>query len=180
MTEQACTIDLKKVFDSIDHENLLEKFENYGFSGKINELLRSFLSDREQNVSMNDLEIEQLSIKVGDPQGSVLGPLVFLLYIDDLPYVSDNSEITMFADDTTKIQSGKGTQCMLSSEMKPVCHWFSSSILTNNPAKCEALCFGHGKREKIKKLFAELDYKAFYKYLGVHVHKKLIFQEHIG
>ena len=119
-----------------------------------------------------------LSIKTGVPQASVLGPFLFLKYTNDLPDVSDKAEITMFADDTL-LQSGKGTQCLLSSEMEPVCDWFSSNKLTINPTKCEAVCFGHGKPEKIKMGSAELEHKTSCKYLRVHLDKKLNFHEHI-
>ena len=77
------------------------------------------------------------------------------------------------------IQSGEETQCLLSWERKSVCDWFSSNKLTNNPVKCEAMCFGRGKPEKIKIGSAELDHKTSSKYLGLHVDKKLSFHEHI-
>ena len=135
MTEQACFIDLKKALDTLDYENLFEKLQNHSFRGKIKELLRSFLSDREQYLSMNDPETERLSSKTGFPQVSVLGLFQFLLFINDLPDVSDKAELTMFADDTKLIQSGKRTQCLLSSEMKPICGWFLSKKMIRNPTK---------------------------------------------
>ena len=104
---------------------ILWKIMNTMVSEKKNkELLKSFLSDREQYVSMNDLETEIFSIKTRVPQGSVLGPFLFLKYINDLHDVSDKAEITMFANDTTLIKSGTGTQCLFSSEKRTICDWF--------------------------------------------------------
>ena len=85
----------------------------------------------------------------------------------------------MFADDTTLFQSSKGTQCLLLSEMKPVCDWFPSNKFTVNPNKCEAMCFGRGKPETIRRGSAELDHKTSCKYSGIHLEKKLNLHEHI-
>ena len=128
---------------------------------------------------MNDFETERLSLTTGVPKGSVLGPFLFLININDLPDVSDKAEITMFADDTTLIQSGKGTQCLFPSEMKPVCDWLLSNKLTIIAAKCEAMCFSRGKPEKIKIGSAELDHNTSCKHLRVHLDVKLKFNEHV-
>ena len=99
-----------------------EKHENYGFTRKFIKLLRSFLTDREQCVSVNDLEMERLSIKTGVPKVLFWAHSFFIylsmIYLHD---ISDEGKTTMFVDDDTRIfQSGKGTQFLLMSEMKPV------------------------------------------------------------
>ena len=141
--------------------------------------MRSFLKNREQYVSINDLETERLMIKTGVTQSSVLGPILFLKYINDPFVVSDEAKIPMFSYDTTIFQSGKGTQCLLSSERKPIYDGLSSSKLTINPVKYEATCFVRGKPEKFKVGYAELNHRTSCKHLGVHLEKKLIFLEYI-
>ena len=101
--------DLTKAFDNVNHNVLLSKLEFYGITGKANNLIKSYLSDRYQRVLIknncsNRCYSEWGKIKQGVPQGSILGPLFFLLYINDLPgLINDISKPTVFADDTSII-----------------------------------------------------------------------------
>ena len=94
-------IDLSKAFNTLNHDILLSKLEYYGVSGVELRLLSNYLSDRVQYVEYLGAISQSRSIGVGVPQGSILGPLLFLIYINDLPKSSDMFNILMYADDTT-------------------------------------------------------------------------------
>ena len=93
-------IDLEKGFDTVNHDILLEKLDHYGVRGISNDWFRSYLSDRSQLVSINGFNSDYKTIKYGVPQGSVLGSLLFLIFINDLNIAIKHSEIFHFADDT--------------------------------------------------------------------------------
>ena len=114
---QACLIDLKKAIDTLDHHILLKKLEDYGFRGKIFEILRDCLSHRRQYISHNGVFTEKLKIVSGVPQGSVLGQFLFLLYINDIHLCIGKCTMAMFADDTTVLGSNRKGLCSIQSDM---------------------------------------------------------------
>ena len=107
--------DFAKAFDSVPHERLLRKIESYGIGGKFLKWIKSFLRDLKQRVGFKS---SWSNIVNGVPQGSVLGPLLFLLYVNDLPKCIENSKVAMFADHlklySTHVSNDDKTQCDIS------------------------------------------------------------------
>ena len=127
----AIFVDLKKAFDTVDHKILLEKLKNYGFRGLSSLWFKNYLSDRTQYVVIDGQKSKPGVITCGVPQGLVLGPLLFLLYINDL-HGSSNLFMLLFADDTTFQIAGNNlteTYSLANSELKKVAKWFRENKL---------------------------------------------------
>ena len=176
---QICFIDLQKAFDTLDHIILLNKFEKYGFRGPIYHIVKSYLDNRWQFVTSDCSISSKQRIRTGVPQGSVLGPLLFLLYINDLHQVIKDSRIAMFADDTTVLNAGDKISPLITQDLKNMTNLFVSNKLTVNVDKCEAISFGCGKPDKVTILRNELPHQKACKYLGLHLDGSLKFREHI-
>ena len=176
---QICFIDLQKAFDTLDHNILLNKIEKYGFRGPIYHIVKSYLDNRWQFVASDCSISSKRRICTGVPQGSVLGPLLFLLYINDLHQVIEDSRIAMFDDDTTVLNAGDKTSPLITQDLKNMTNWFVSNKLTVNVDKCEAISFGCGKPDKVTILRNELPYQKTCKYLGLHLDGSLKFRERI-
>ena len=139
----AIFIDLKKAFDTVNHQILLTKLEHYGVRNSSNLWFKNYLVDREQFVSINGIESDRTGITCGVPQGSVLGPILFLLYINDLPN-SVSFFTLLFADDTTFQLSDVNLDSLFeraNCELKKASVWFKSNKLTLNVKKTKFMVF---------------------------------------
>ena len=105
--------DLSKAFDTLEHTILLEKLRHYGIRDTEHQLINNYLSNRYQLTEVNGYKSKPLKIKTGVPQGSVLGALLFLLYINDLPNCSIFFQMVMYADDTTLCCNIDSGQCFI-------------------------------------------------------------------
>lgn len=99
-------LDIRKAFDSVNHNIMLTKLHDYGFRGRIHKLLKCYLSDRQQRVVIDGFVSSAESVVAGAPQGSVIGPSLFSLHVSDFPSVLLYSEALMYADDTALIFVG--------------------------------------------------------------------------
>ena len=131
-------IDLKKAFDTVDHDILLKKLEYYGVRGLLKDWFQSYLKNRKQFVSVNNSTSNTKEITTGVPQGSVLGPLLFLLYINDLHKSVKHSKTYHFADDTNIMQSNKSLDVLsknLNKDLKSLSQWLKANKLSLNISK---------------------------------------------
>ena len=125
-------IDLQKAFDTVDHEILLDKMHHYGVRGVANDWFCSFLTGRKQYVTIAGVKSDSCQIKCGVPQGSTLGPLLFLIYINDLRSVFSQCIVHHFADDTNLVFSSKKLntiQTVVNFELKKLVTWLAANKL---------------------------------------------------
>ena len=140
----AVFLDLSKAFDTIDHCILLKKLEYYGIRGIALEWFASYLSDRQQYVEYNGVASENMTITCGVPQGSVLGPLLFILYMNDIASAIQNSNGILFADDTTIHASGSDINQLyrlMNRDLSIISDWFKANKLSLNVSKTYYVLF---------------------------------------
>ena len=142
-------LDLKKAFDTVNHDLLLKKLNYYGVQNQTITWFKSYLADRQQLCKVNGVSSAKSSISCGVPQGSILGPLLFLIYINDLPTCLDYSTGRSFADDTNLTFSA-GDLSVLQSEMSEdlnkIFTWLCSNKLTLNTLKTDFMVIGSRQR----------------------------------
>jgi retron-type reverse transcriptase len=141
-------IDLAKAFDTVDHRILLRKLEHYGVRGVVLNWFASYLANRKQFVTIEKVPSKLAHIKCGVPQGSILGPILFIIYINDLIHVSANLKNIMFADDTNLFLTGNSlaeVEDKLNAELVLVETWFKANLLSLNVKKTSYMVFGHLK-----------------------------------
>ena len=179
-------IDLQKAFDTVDHHILLKKLEYYGIRGLANNWFRSYLTNRQQFVSINGFDSAKKCMKYGVPQGSVLGPLLFLIYINDLNKAIKFSKTHHFADDTNLLFVGKSmkkVQKFVNIDLKLLCNWLKANRISLNASKTELIIFRDPRKKsnhdlKIKINGKKLVPSKFVKYLGVLIDCHLNWHTH--
>jgi hypothetical protein len=145
-------LDLSKAFDTINHKILLQKLHDYGIRGLANKWIQSYLDNRKQMVVFNQNSSNMSSITCGVPQGSILGPLLFLLYINDLPCCSNNLHFILFADDTNILFSHKDPKFLereLNKELTIITNWFKLNKLSLNIKKTNFMIFKNKYSHKL-------------------------------
>jgi len=182
-------IDLSKAFDTLNHSILLHKLEYYGIRGLPLKWLESYLLNRQQCVCINNTTSSLKYVTCGVPQGSILGPLMFLIYINDIVKCSPTLDKILFADDTNLFHSDKNIQNLfntVNSELSSLSNWFKANKMSLNIKKTKYILFTNKKVDLIG-LNLDLNIDGIVldcvdstKFLGVIVDKKLSWHDHIN
>lgn len=133
-------LDMSKAFDKVNHKLLIHKLRQFGFGGSLLQWFSSYLTDRVQRVTVLGATSDTLPVSSGVPQGSILGPLLFLLYANDLPDAVISSQIAMFADDTKIFKAIKSPDdaALLQKDLGNLETWSTASGLMFNEKKCKS------------------------------------------
>ena len=180
-------IDLTKAFDTVDHNILLQKMHNYGIRGNIHNLFKSYLSNRQQFVKVNNAKSNLKSINCGVPQGSVLGPLLFIIYINDIANSCKEGLFRIFADDTGIFCHSDTIDSLVTKAeeiIKKVSEWFKANKLTLNISKTSYVIFKPKRMSNIEipdtisyqdiKIHRETQVK----YLGLTIDEHMCWDKH--
>ena len=153
-------IDLKKAFDTVNHSILLKKMEHYGVRGTPLKWFESYISNRKQYVSVNGHTSDKLQVTNGVPQGSVLGPLLFLIFSNDLPNVSKILQFYLFADDTNIYYESSdllNIQKILNRELHKVRKWLEANRLALNIEKTNFVLFHSSQRKLTQTIVLKIE-----------------------
>ena len=182
-------LDIRKAFDTVNHNIMCKKLEHYGFRGHSLNFLRSYLSDRTQYTDVNGSQSETQEITHGVPQGSILGPLLFLLYINDLHYAITTAQTRLFADDTSLLIKGQNIHTLKRDAeitLQEISSWFKVNKMCLSLNKSNFILF-HGKRKPphndLSKLILGNDHihrVKSTKYVGLIIDETLSWEDHIN
>ena len=189
LTTLAAFIDLSKAFDTVNTKILLKKLSKAGIRDNVLNWCKSYLTGRMQCTSANGLKSGFLPVSCGVPQGSVLGPLFFLVYVNDLEFVLNNRNVKLYADDTVLYQTGENciqAERKLQVSLNLFSQWCSENALSINAKKTKLMAFG--SRSKVKKCKntnvrlknVRLKLVPSYKYLGFNLDPTLSYKTHIA
>ena len=183
-------LDLSKAFDTVNHRILLDKLNHYGIRGLTNNFFKSYLSNRKQFVQLNGSKSENLPITCGVPQGSVLGPLLFLLYINDIANLSPLGSIRLFADDTNIFVEHENIEQLYANAkivLEYLFKWFKDNKLTLNSSKSSFTIFTtkyKRNNNEIPDILAvnniNILMSSSTKYLGVFLDEELNWKIHVS
>ena len=181
-------VDFSKAFDTVDHNILLYKLSHYGIRGHAHKFFKSYLTDRKQFTTVNNKNSSMKNICCGVPQGSVLGPVLFLLYINDLSLAIRHGTTRLFADDTSIFTYDKKIDELILKSVevyKSLFKWCISNRLTINFSKTGFMLF-HAKNKPVPPDFNEIEVDDIIisrttvtKYLGLYVDEKLSWNYHV-
>ena len=185
-------MDLSKAFDTLNHEILIHKLRHYGVTGMALNLIKNYLTDRKQFVELGETKSTLTNINTGVPQGSILGPLLFIIYINDLAAASTIFDPIMYADDTTLVGSLQAFQrsditqnltLNINNELCKIIKWMKLNKLSLNEQKTKFMIF-HNPQKKVAAPEIEINNTKIecvnnFNFLGIIIDKHLTWNNHI-
>lgn len=180
-------IDLSKAFDTLDHTILLNKLAHYGIRGMVNDWFCSYLSNRQQFVNIGSVLSNKRTIKCGVPQGSILGPLLFIIYVNDIVNVTKLANLILYADDTNMFLTNSDLNTLIqnaSTELAKLSVWFAANKLSLNIKKTNFILFRTRNKKinfipEIKINNVAITQVTCTKFLGVLINDTLTWSDHI-
>ena len=180
-------VDLEKAFDTVNHNILLSKLDHYGVRGRANDWIKSYLSNRDQYVNLNDCTSSKNTTKCGVPQGSILGPLLFIIYINDMNKAIQDCVTHHFADDTNLLYAHKDPKMIkkiVNKDLALLFQWLCANRLSLNVAKTEFIVFRPPRKSLPDRIVLTLNNTKIFesykiKYLGLLMDTRLNWKAHI-
>ena len=179
-------LDIRKAFDTVNIDILLNKIKRYGITNKAYDMISSYLKERTQSVQIGQTRSKTLEIEMGVPQGSILGPLLFILYINDFPHISKEITAYLYADDTAVFIEGTNESSLQNTVdivMPKISEWFTANQLSINTDKtCYQIYSKRKDKKEIKLSIQSVEIKRtdIVKYLGMFIDENMKWNMHIN